>query len=46
MPVLLNLSNSGGRWLENGEAYERVIGRVGPEVESGCPELWNYLKPA
>jgi putative hydrolase of HD superfamily len=44
MPVLLNLSNSGGSWLENGVTYERVIGRVGPEVESGCPELWNYLK--
>lgn len=44
MPVLLNLSNGGGSWLENGVAYERVIGRVGPEVESGCPELWLYLK--
>jgi putative hydrolase of HD superfamily len=43
MPVLLNLNNSGGSWLENGVPYERVIGRVGPEVESGCPELWNYL---
>jgi putative hydrolases of HD superfamily len=43
MPVLLNLSNEGGSWLENGVPYERVIGRVGPEVESGCPELWNYL---
>lgn len=43
-PVLLNLSNEGGSWLENGVSYERVIGRVGPEVESGCPELWNYLK--
>jgi putative hydrolases of HD superfamily len=44
MPVLLNLSNGGGSWLENGVSYERVIGRVGPEVESGCPELWNYLR--
>ena len=44
MPVLLNLSNGGGSWLENGVTYEQVIGRVGPEVESGCPELWNYLK--
>ena len=43
MPVLLNLNNGGGSWLENGVAYERVLGRVGPEVESGCPELWNYL---
>ena len=44
MPVLLNLSNGGGSWLENGVAYERVVGRVGPEIESGCPELWSYLK--
>ncbi|MGC2499047.1 MAG: phosphohydrolase, partial [Acidobacteriaceae bacterium] len=44
MPVLLNLSNEGGSWLENGVSYERVIGRVGPEVESGCPELWTYVR--
>jgi putative hydrolase of HD superfamily len=44
MPVLLNLSNGGGSWLENGVSYEQVIGRVGPEVESGCPELWTYLR--
>ena len=44
MPVLLNLRNGGGSWLENGVAYERVVGRVGPEIESGCPELWSYLK--
>jgi putative hydrolases of HD superfamily len=44
MPVLLNLNNGGGSWLENGVSYERVIGRVAPEVESGCPELWSYLR--
>lgn len=44
MPVLLNLNNRGGSWLENGVSYERVVGRVGPEVENGCPELWNYLR--
>jgi 5'-deoxynucleotidase YfbR-like HD superfamily hydrolase len=44
MPVLLNLSNGGGSWLENGVTYEHVVGRVGPEVEEGCPELWNYVK--
>ncbi|MGB7169095.1 MAG: HD domain-containing protein [Acidobacteriaceae bacterium] len=44
MPVLLNLSNEGGSWLENGVSYERVIVRVGPEVESGCPELWTYVR--
>lgn len=44
MPVLLNLSNGGGSWLENGISYERVCARVGPEMEAGCPELWNYMK--
>ena len=44
MPVLLNLSNGGGSWLENGISYERVCARVGPEIAAGCPELWNYVK--
>ena len=44
MPVLLNLSNRGGSWIENGVTYERVVGRVKPEIENGCPELWTYLE--
>jgi putative hydrolase of HD superfamily len=44
MPVLLNLNNHGGSWIENGVSYERVVERVGPEIEDGCPELWEYLK--
>jgi putative hydrolase of HD superfamily len=44
MPVLLNLNNHGGSWVENGVSYERVVKRVGPEIENGCPELWEYLK--
>ena len=44
MPVLLNLNNRGGSWLENGVTYERVFGRVKPEIENGCPELWSYLE--
>ena len=44
MPVLLNLSNGGGSWLENGVTFERVVGRVGREIEQGCPELWSYMK--
>jgi putative hydrolase of HD superfamily len=45
MPVLLNLNNNGGSWVENGVSYERVVKRVQPEIEQGCPELWEYLKP-
>ena len=43
MPVLLNLSNKGGSWLENGISYERVVQRVGPEIKAGCVALWEYL---
>jgi putative hydrolase of HD superfamily len=44
MPVLLNIQNAGGSWLENGVSFERVVGRVGPEIEAGCPDLWAYVK--
>ena len=43
MPVLLNLSNQGQSWRENGISYERVLKRVGPEIDAGCPALWEYL---
>lgn len=43
MPVLLNLSKRGGSWQENGVTYERVVARVRPEIENGCPDLWSYL---
>lgn len=44
MRVLLILSNRGGSWLEIGVTYERLLGRVGPEIDNGCPELWTYMK--
>ncbi len=44
MPVLLNLSNDGQSWRENGIAYETVVRRVGPPVRTGCPALWEYLE--
>ena len=43
MPVLINLANHGGSWREHGISYERVVGRVAPEVRAGCPALWDYL---
>lgn len=43
MPVLINLANHGGSWREHSISYERVVGRVGPEVKAGCPALWDYL---
>lgn len=43
MPVLLNLSNNGQSWRENGISYERVVRRVELQIKSGCPALWAYL---
>ena len=43
MPVLMNLANNGQSWVENGISYERVIRKVGPPIEAGCPALWRYL---
>lgn len=45
MPVLLNLASGGGSWIENGIAYERVVRRIGPPIEAGCPDLWAWLAP-
>ena len=44
MPVLLNLANEGQSWRENGIAHERVVRRVGPPIQAGCPALWAYLE--
>jgi len=44
MPVLLNLANDGQSWRENGITHERVVRRVGPPIQNGCPALWDYLE--
>lgn len=44
MPVLLNLANDGQSWRENGISYERVVGRIAPEIKAGCPALWQYME--
>lgn len=44
MPVLLNLASGGGSWKENGITHERVVRRVGPPIQAGCPALWEYLE--
>ena len=44
MPVLLNLANNGQSWRENGITYDRVVARVGPQINAGCPALWEHLK--
>jgi putative hydrolases of HD superfamily len=44
MPVLLNLANQGQSWRENGISYARVVARIGPPIQAGCPALWEYLQ--
>lgn len=44
MPPLLNLANNGQSWRENGISYERVVEKIGPPIEAGCPAMWEYLK--
>jgi len=44
MPVLLNLANNGQSWREHAISYERVVSRVRPPIEAGCPALWGYLE--
>lgn len=44
MPVLLNLNNNGQSWRDHGISCQRVLDRVGPEVQAGCPALWSYLE--
>lgn len=45
MPVLLNLANQGQSWRENGISHDRVVSKVGPPIQDGCPPLWAYLEP-
>lgn len=44
MPVLLNLAGNGGSWRENGISYARVVGKIAPPIQAGCPALWDYLQ--
>jgi putative hydrolase of HD superfamily len=44
MPALLNLANGGQSWRENGVSHARVVARIGPPIEAGCPALWDYMR--
>jgi putative hydrolase of HD superfamily len=45
MPVLLNLAQGGGSWVENGISHDRVVRKIGPPIQAGCPALWDWLAP-
>lgn len=42
MPMILNLHNGGQSWVDNGIAYEQVLGRAALAKEM-LPELWTAL---
>lgn len=44
MPALLNLANTGQSWVEHGITHERVVRRIGPPIEAGCPALWSWMR--
>ncbi|WP_417714589.1 HD domain-containing protein [Pseudophaeobacter arcticus] len=43
-PVLLNLLNGGGSWLEYDVSLQQVESRVGVKVSRGAPEVWTYVR--
>jgi putative hydrolase of HD superfamily len=44
MPALLNLNNNLQSWREHRISFERVVNRIRPQIEEGCPALWNYME--
>lgn len=44
MPALLNLAAGGQSWVEHGISHARVVARIGPPIEAGCPALWAWMK--
>jgi len=44
MPALLNLTHGGQSWVEHGITHERVLRRIGPPIEAGCPALWAWMR--
>lgn len=44
MPALLNLANEGQSWRENGISYERIVRKIGPPIQAGCPSLWAFIE--
>ncbi|MBY6055280.1 HD domain-containing protein [Leisingera daeponensis] len=43
-PVLLNLLNGGGSWLDYNVSLPQLDTRVGGKVNRGAPEVWTYVR--
>ncbi|PCJ04871.1 MAG: phosphohydrolase [Rhodobacteraceae bacterium] len=43
-PVLLNLQNGGGSWVEYQVSLAQLDARVGQKVQLGAPEVWRHVR--
>ncbi len=43
-PVLLNLKNGGGSWVDYHVTLPQLETRVGEKVTRGAPEVWQYVR--
>lgn len=43
-PVLLNLLNGGGSWLDYDVSLPQLDARVGAKIQRGAPRVWTYVR--
>ncbi len=43
-PLLLNLINEGGTWIENSICEQTVMERYGPAISTAFPDLWPIVE--
>nr|WP_206188512.1 HD domain-containing protein [Sedimentitalea sp. CY04] len=43
-PVLLNLENGGGSWIDYDVSLDQIDARVGQKVLRGAPSVWNHVR--
>jgi putative hydrolase of HD superfamily len=43
-PVLLNLLNGGGSWLDYDVSLPQLDARVGAKIQRGAPRVWSYVR--
>ncbi|KIC11347.1 phosphohydrolase [Leisingera sp. ANG-M1] len=43
-PVLLNLLNGGGSWVDYNVSLPQLDARVGGKVSRGAPDVWTYVR--
>ena len=43
-PLLLNLANGGGSWIDYDVTMEQIDARVGAKVTLGAPALWHHVR--